>query len=93
MASARLLSRSLSSLATAFTHRSFGYSTTKKPQFHGLTNTVHPRLSEPRLSDILVIRTQNFTSHIYKSYMGHGDCNVAFSNCQSNAECRKCIDY
>ena len=43
-----------------------------------LSTTVHPRLSDPRLSDTPIVRMQNFTSHthIYKSHVGRGDCEI-----------------
>ena len=43
-----------------------------------LSTTVHPRLSDPRLSDTPIVQTQNFTSHthIYKSHVGRGDCEI-----------------
>ena len=63
------------------------------------TQSSEPRLSEPRLSDTLIIRMQKFHKphpHLENpsgSWRLQNLAKVVFSNCQSNAKRRKCIDY
>ena len=55
--------------------------------------TVHPRLSEPRLSERKISRATPTLRKPYVSWQLQNLAKWRFPVIKSNAECRKCIDY